>query len=132
MTNIRYFTSKTFSSARHQWLCGFFNYLAPLDVVYKKESQRLQHASQMKILLNTLAADKGDAIWVKWADPHLQSKVKGPWDLNILPHFSADVPSKEYATSVPQSERVESLYRLLLSRLAAQEVQCRMWCPHHK
>ena len=90
-TNLKYFNSTTFSSARHQWLCGFFQYLGLPDAGYRKETQRLQHASQIKILLETLAADEddleclgaenGDAVWVRWVDPHLQNKSKAPGTL---------------------------------------------------
>ena len=55
------------------------------------QTQRLQHASQIKILLETLAADEddleclgaenGDAVWVRWVDPHLQNKSKAPGTL---------------------------------------------------
>ena len=82
MTNLRYFTSTTFSSAHHLWLCG---------AGYQKETQHLQHASQIKILLNTLAAkeddleclgaEKGHAVLVRWVDPHLQNKSKAPGTL---------------------------------------------------
>jgi len=91
MTILKFFISKTFSSARHQWLCGFFNYLGLPDAGYRKETRHLQHASQMKILLDTLAADEDDleclgadnsyAIWVRWVDPHLQNKSKAPGTL---------------------------------------------------
>ena len=89
MTNLKYFTSTTFTSARHQWLCGFFRYLP--DAGYWKETQCLQHASLIKILLETLAADEddleclgaenGDAVCVRWVDPHLQNKSKAPGTL---------------------------------------------------
>ena len=91
MTNLKYLTSKTLTSARHKWLCGFFQYLGLPDAGYQKESQRLQHASQIKILLETLAPDEddleclgaenGDAVWVRWVDPHLQNKSKAPGTL---------------------------------------------------
>ena len=90
-TNLKYFNSTIFTSARHQWLCGFFQYLGLPDAAYCKETQRLQHASQIKILLETLAADEddleclgaenGDAVWVRWVDPHLQNKSKAPGTL---------------------------------------------------
>ena len=51
---------------------------------YKKEPEHLQHASQIKLLLEALAADQdnleclgaenGDAIWLKWVDKHLKEK----------------------------------------------------------
>ncbi|XP_029199555.2 uncharacterized protein LOC114964391 [Acropora millepora] len=91
MTNLKYFTSTTFTSAHHQWLCGFFQYLRLPDAGYWKETQCLQHASLIKILLETLAADEddleclgaenGDAVWVRWVDPHQQNKSKAPGTL---------------------------------------------------
>jgi len=60
MTKTVYFSAKSFSSDRHQWLCGFFNYLSLPNAGYKKEPQHLQHASQVKLLLEALAADQDD------------------------------------------------------------------------
>ena len=91
MTKTVYFSAKSFSSDRHQWLCGFFNYLSLPNAGYKKEPQHLQHASQVKLLLEALAADQddleclgaenGNALWLKWVDKHLKEKTKAPGTL---------------------------------------------------
>ena len=83
-----YFSATSFQSDRHKWLCGFYTYLGLPDAGYKKEAQRLQHASQVKLLLEALdpqnddlaciGADNGDAVWVRWVDRHLQAKSKAP------------------------------------------------------
>ena len=90
-TNTAYLTSTIFSSDRHKWLCAFFKFLALPDAGYRKEAQRLQHASQIKLLLEALApkdddlkclgADNGDAVWVRWVDPHLRNGTKAPGTL---------------------------------------------------
>ena len=90
-TNTAYLTSTTFSSDRHKWLCAFLKYLALPDAGYRKEAQRLQHTSQIKLLLEALApkeddleclgADNGDAVWVRWVDPHLRKGTKAPGTL---------------------------------------------------
>ena len=91
VTNSIYFSATSFESDRHQWLCGFFGYLALPDAGYKKEAQRLQHASQVKLLLEALepnqddleciGADNGDAMWLRWVDRHLKVKSKAPGTL---------------------------------------------------
>ena len=70
-----YFTSASFVSYRHKWLCGFYGYLGLPAAGYKKVSIRVQHASQVKILLEALdpagtditclGDDNGDAVWKK-------------------------------------------------------------------
>ena len=86
-----YFSATSFESDLHQWLCGFFAYLGLPNAGYKKEAQRLQHASQAKLLLQALepqkddleciGADNGDAVWVRWVDRHLKAKSKAPGTL---------------------------------------------------
>ena len=61
------------------------------DAGNKKEAKRLQHASQVKLLLEALepqkddleciGADNGDAVWVRWIDRHLKAKSKAPGSL---------------------------------------------------
>ena len=83
-----YFTDHRFKNNRHRWLVGFFDYLSRPSAGNKKDSIRLQHASQVQILLEfidpggdditCLAEDKGDAVWQRWVRPTLNSKSKNP------------------------------------------------------
>lgn len=60
VTKSVYFSATSFESDWHKWLCAFFGYLALPDAGYKKEAQHLQHASQVKLLLEALEPDKDD------------------------------------------------------------------------
>ena len=46
------FQNKKFHNAWHKWLCSFFSSLGMSSVRYKKVAIRLQHANQVKILLD--------------------------------------------------------------------------------
>ena len=69
----QHFSTTSFKSPRHQWLCGFVSYLGLPDAGYKKMANRLQHASQVQNILNSidpagndiqcLVDDHGDAVW---------------------------------------------------------------------
>ena len=93
ITNTTYYSATKFTSDRHKWLCGFYNYLALPNAGYRKEAQHLQHASQIKMLLEALVpdeddleclgSDNGDAARVRWVHPHLQAKSKAPGTLTL-------------------------------------------------
>ena len=78
-------------SHRQRWLCGFFKYLALPDAGHRKKTQRLQHASQMRRLLEVMAPedddleclgeDNGDSVWLRWVEKHLQNNTKAPGTL---------------------------------------------------
>ena len=80
------FTSTTPENPRHRWLTGFCDYLSRPAMGDKKKSIRLQHAGQMRILLEYidpkgdditfLAEDEGDAVWKRWVKPTLNSGSK--------------------------------------------------------
>ena len=94
ITNAMYFEDPKPSSDRQRWLCGFYNHLALPDAGHKKKAQRLQHASQMKLLLEAMATydnleclgeDNGDSVWLWWVEKHLQAKTKAPGTLASYP-----------------------------------------------
>ena len=60
VTNVMFFKATTFTSDRLKWLCAFYNYLTLPDAGYKKQAQRLQQASQVKLLLEALAPNEDD------------------------------------------------------------------------
>ena len=79
----QFFTTTKPESPRHKWLTGFYDYLSRPAMGDKKKSIRLQHAGQMRILLEhldpkgeditCLALDEGDAVWKRWVKPTLTS-----------------------------------------------------------
>ena len=57
---IEHYTATKFKNFRHQWLCVFFKFLSFPAAGFKKESIKLQHASQVKTLLYNLDPDGDD------------------------------------------------------------------------
>ena len=53
-TKEEYYSATKYQNKRHQWLCGFFHYLSLPDGGYKKTRNRLQHVSQVSIVLEHL------------------------------------------------------------------------------
>ena len=88
VSSVQYFTAAHPSTIRHQWLVLFYEFLTRPTAGDKKRSIRLQHASQMRLLLETidpkgddilhLLDDQGDAVWKKWVKPHLTNGTKKP------------------------------------------------------
>ena len=86
LTAEQFFTTTTPKNPRHRWLTGFYDYLSRLVMGDKKKSIHLQHAGQMRILLEYLdlkgddiscsAQDEGDAVWKRWVKPTLNSGSK--------------------------------------------------------
>lgn len=86
MTADKYFTATVFDNYRHQWLVGFYDYLSRPSAGHKKKYIRLQHAGQMKNMLEyidskgdditCLAKDEGDAVWKRFVVPVLENQTK--------------------------------------------------------
>ena len=86
LTAEQFFKATTPENPRHRWLTGFYDYLSRPAMGDKKKSVRLQHAGQMRILLeyldpkgddiSCLAQDEGDAVWKRWVKPTLNSGSK--------------------------------------------------------
>ena len=102
-----YYRASKFDNGRHQWLCGFFNYLSLPSSGYKKIHIRLQHVTQVKILLEALdpkgtdikclAEDHGNAIWTKYIDPEVQAGNKAPGTL--ISYLTSVEKFLQYVTS---------------------------------
>ncbi|KAJ7381231.1 hypothetical protein OS493_001347 [Desmophyllum pertusum] len=85
---INYFTATKPKNNRHQWLVMFFDFLTRPSAGDKKETIRLQHANQMRALLESvepggddilcLLGHQGDAVWKLWVKPNLDAKTKKP------------------------------------------------------
>lgn len=88
LSSTQYFTAKIPTSNRHRWLILFYEYLSRPTAGDKKQTIRLQHARQMRNLLEALdpAGDailclmnhEGDAVWRLWVKPHLNATTKKP------------------------------------------------------
>ena len=78
----RFFNSKKPLNNRHTWLIGFYDFLARPSMGFKKQSIRLQQASQVRKILevvepggsdiNCLGKDKGEEAWRKFVRPILE------------------------------------------------------------
>ena len=109
ITNTMYFEDSKPSSDQQRWLCGFYNYLTLPDAGHKKKAQRLQHASQMKLLLEVMALDdnfeclgedNGDSVWLWWVEKHLQAQTNAPGTLasylTSMQMFLTYITSRKY------------------------------------
>jgi len=76
---------------QHKWLMLFYDYQSTPSAGDKKQPVRLQHSSQMRILLEEinlegddilcLLGHEGDAVWRLWVKPHLTAATKNPGTL---------------------------------------------------
>ena len=77
-----YFASEKPSNDRHWWLLEFFKYLNLPDCRRKKSKNQLQHASQVRTILEeldprgtdirVLSEDKGYVVWMEFVDPKME------------------------------------------------------------
>ena len=87
-SSIQFFTDRKAKSNRHRWLVQFFEFLSRPTAGDKKQAIRLQHASQMRTLLEAIDPEgddilclldhEGDAVWKLWVKPNLVEKKKKP------------------------------------------------------
>ena len=73
-----YFNATLPKNNRHKWLLAFYSYLNKADCGRKKGRNRLQHASQVRAILedidpggndiNVLSKDEGFIVWTDWVD----------------------------------------------------------------
>lgn len=88
VTSVQYFMAANPGTKRHHWLVMFYDFMTCPTAGDKKRSIRLQHASQMRNLLEfidpkgddiiCLLDDEGNAIWKLWVKPHLTNVTKKP------------------------------------------------------
>ena len=85
-SSIDFFSDPKPQNNRHCWLVKFFEYLSRPTAGDKKPTIRLQHAAQMRNLLEAidpkgndilyLLDHEGDAVWKLWVKPNLVEKKK--------------------------------------------------------
>ena len=88
---MQYFTCTSPKTNRHRWLVVFYQYLTRPTAGDKKQAIHLQHATQMRKLLEAidpggdditcLLANEGDVDWSGWVKPHLKAATKKPGTL---------------------------------------------------
>lgn len=71
-----YFTDQRPKSNRHKWLVVFYKYLMTPSTSFHKDRNRLQHASQVRAILNNidpngddvhvLVEEEGNKVWLEW------------------------------------------------------------------
>ena len=88
VTSEEYFRDHKYKNNWHRWLVGFYEFLSRPSAGNKKDTIRLQHASQMRALLEhldpggdditCLVEQEGDAVWKQRVRPMLGQKLKKP------------------------------------------------------
>ena len=82
----KFFTATKYINNRHRWLVGLYDYLSRPSAGHKKKYIKLQHAGQIRNILeiidkngddiNCLALDEGDSVWKRFVVPCLESQSK--------------------------------------------------------
>lgn len=111
---IEYFTDPSQKSNRHKWLVKFFQFLSRPTAGDKKSSICLQHASQMRKLLEAidpdgndilcLLEDDGDCVCTRWVKPNLESKKYKAGTIIYLTSFEkflTFITHKRFNTTAP-------------------------------
>lgn len=112
---IDFFSDPKPQNKRHCWLVKFFEYLSRPTAGDKKEAIRLQHAAQMRNLLEAIDPKgddilylldyKGDAVWKLWVKPNLVQKKKKPGTiisyLTSYEKFLTFVTHKRFSAAAP-------------------------------
>ena len=101
-----FFTAAKPTNNRHRWLVKFFEFLTRPTVGDKKKTIRLQHANQMRTLLEAvdpegddimcLLDNERDAVWKLWVKPHFEAKTKKP--RTIIPYLTSFQKFLEFVT----------------------------------
>ena len=82
-----FFEERDPKTNRHKWLCFFYRYLFTPRAGFHKDQNRLQHACQVKKLIEEtdprgddiafLAEEEGNRAWIDWVIPNIQKKKPG-------------------------------------------------------
>ena len=109
-----YFKEKGPKSIRHKWLCHFYQYLFTPDAGFHTDKNRLQHACQVKRLLEEsdphgedivfLADEEGSRLWLDWVIPNLKKRKPGMLKSYLMSFelFLAFVTKKASRPHLPQ------------------------------
>jgi len=127
----QFFTTTMLENPRHKWLTGFYNYLSRPAMSDKKKAICLQHARQMRILLDyidpkgdditCLAQDEGDAVSKRWLKPTLNSGSKKAGTvisyLTTFEKFLTYVTNPRYNQSGPALHPDFDIFRQVLPEI---------------
>ena len=82
-----YFKESEPTSNRHKWLIAYYKYLFMPTAGFHQHRNRLQHAGQVKTILDEtdpkgddivfLTEDEGNRVWIDWVVPNLRKKAAG-------------------------------------------------------
>ena len=110
-----YFKETEPNSNRHKWLIAYYKYLFTPSAGFHKERNRLQHASQVKTILEEtdpkgddivfLAEEEGNRVWVDWVVPNLKKKGAG----TLKSYLTSLQMFLEYATKKGKRPNLPSL-----------------------
>lgn len=87
-----FFEEKNPKTNRHKWLIHYYRHLFTPDAGFHKDKNRLQHALQVKHIMETdprghditfMAEEEGSRIWLDWVVPNLKSKKPGRLKSNL-------------------------------------------------
>ena len=110
-----YFKETEPNSNRHKWLIAYYKYLFTPSAGFDKERNQLQHASQVKTILEEtdpkgddivfLAEEEGNRVWVDWVVPNLKKKGAG----TLKSYLTSLQMFLEYATKKGKRPHLPSL-----------------------
>ena len=82
-----YFKESEPTSNRHKWLIVYYKYLFTPTAGFHQHRNRLQHAGQVKTILDEtdpkgddivfLTEEEGNRVWIDWVVPNLRKKAAG-------------------------------------------------------
>ena len=87
LMTVDFFEEKELKTNRHKWLCYFYHHLFTPTAGFHKDRDRLQHAYQVKKLIEEtdprgddiafLAEEEGNRVWIDWVITNLLTKKPG-------------------------------------------------------
>lgn len=131
----KFFTATKFKNNRHQWLVGFYDYLSRPSAGHKKKGIKLQHAGQIKNILEfidskgddikCLANDEGDAVWKRFVVPSLESQSKKSG--TIISYLTSFEMFLKYVTNPRYNRSGPPLYQAYIDTLVAVLPEIKGW-----
>ena len=134
-TSVQYFTAAHPGTARHRWLVMFYDFMTRPTAGDKKRSIRLQHASQMRNLLEAidpkgdnilcLLDDEGDVVWKRWVKPHLTNSTKKPG--TIISYLTSYEKFLSFVTHERFNKKAPPVHPDYMARFATLQKDIKGW-----
>ena len=135
VTSVQYFTAANLRTIRHRWLVLFYEFMTRPTAGDKKRTIRLQHASQMHILLEAidpqgddilcLLDDEGDAVWKLWVKPHLKKGTKKPG--TIISYLTSYEKFLQFVTHERFNKTAPPVHPDYMARFATLQKDIKGW-----